>query len=255
MNLRRDGTQIAGLVLAVCLTAVLAVALWWGFLRGDGLIAAHGMRVDIDFREVPDGAPPSTFAAGQPAMLAISPDDPAATITVDGGRLSYRPTVDGVVAAYLSTPDLGAPVRELGASWVIAPGKGTHGAIALVVSNGIRDGYPPTVAPISVHFVANAINWNLSVMKESGGQLEPVAAAPFAKPLLQDGVTVHTVTIGVAGDTATLQLPDGEQKVVRDPRISQWRGRYATFEIYANHGLTDSLGSFETVWADSRSND
>lgn len=253
MRLRRDGRRIGGVLLAVFLTAVLALALWWGFLRDGELVSAQGMKVEMDFSAVPPGAPPSTFDSGQPAALASSPTDPSASVTVDGGLLTYRPTVEGAVAAYLSTPDLGAPVRALGASWVFQPGQGTYGAIALIVSDDIRDEFPPTLAPISIHFVATAINWNVSVKKANGGQLEPVGAGSFAQPLVEDGETVHTAAIEIDGDTATLRLPDGRSQRVNDPRISQWRGRYATFEIYANHGLTDSMGAFKNVWADSRS--
>lgn len=252
MNLRRDGTQIAGIVLAVLLTAVLAVALWWGFLRDGELAAAQGMKVELDFAANPDGAPPNTFDSGQPLVLSKSPTDPGANFFVQNGRLTYRPTLEGSAAAYLSSPDLGAPVSSLGARWVFQPGEVGHGAIALVVSRGIQDDYPPTLAPLPVHFVATAINWNLSILRDEGGQLEPIAAASFEKPLLEDGATVHSVTIDIDGDSATIQLPDGGQRVVRDPRISQWQGHFATFEAYSNNGLTDSIGAFENVWADSR---
>ncbi len=57
------------------------------------------------------------------------------------------------------------------------------------------------------------------------------------------------------GETATIELPDGDRQEVRDPRISEWQGNYATFEVYSNDGLVDSVGAFERVWADSRSKD
>lgn len=255
VNLRRDGTQVAGIALAVFLTAVLAVALWWGFLRDGDLATAQGIKVELDFSAVPDGAPPTTFEAGQPVVVSQSPTDPGANFSVRNGRLTYRPTVDGAAAAYLSTPDLGAPVSSLGASWVFESGEdggGGNGAIALVVSSGIQEEYPPTLAPFPIHFVATAINWNLSVLKSDGGKLEPIAAASFKEPLVQNGATVYRVTIDIDGDAATIELPNGERRVVRDPRISQWQGNFATFEVYSNNGLTDSIGAFEHVWADSR---
>ena len=251
MNLRRDGTQVAGVVLAVLLTAILAVALWWGFLRDGELAAAQGTKVELDFAAIPDGAPPNNFDTGQPLVLSESPTDPGADFVVQNGRLTYRPTRDGSAAAYLSSPDLGAPVNSLGARWVFQPGGGGHGAVALVVSRGIQDGYPPTLAPLPIHFVATAINWNLSILRDEGGQLEPIAAASFEEPLREDGATAYSVTIDIEGDSAKIQLPDGGQRVVRDPRISQWQGHFATFEAYANNGLTDSIGAFENVWADS----
>jgi hypothetical protein len=252
VTVRVRGRQLGGVALAVLLTFVLAVALWWGFLRDGNAAAAQGSRVTLDFAAVPDGAPPATFDNGQPLTVSQSPTDRGANFFVSRGRLSYKPTVEGPAAAYLTTGDLGAPVRSLGASWVFAPGAGSHGAIALVVSHGIRDVYPPPQAPCPIHFVATATNWNLSVLKDDSSRLEPIAAATFAKPLAEDGTTVHTVKITVTGEKAAIELPDGSRQEVRDPRISEWEGNYATFEVYSNDGQTDSIGAFERIWADAR---
>lgn len=247
---RGDGSSIGAAVLAVALTAALTGVLWWGFQR-DGSAAPPGSHVYVDFAGASDGPPPARFDTGQHASYSTSPTDPGSDFTVRGGLLTYRPTINQVSAAYLSTPDMGSPVASLGASWVFSPGRGTYGAVALLVSRGTRNAMPPIAPPVAVHFVATAVNWTLAVAKDEETSLETIAAGRFEKPLLEDGATSYTVTIRLDQDQATIELPDGDRQVITDPRIWQWRGNFATFEVYSNHGLTDSIGGFNGVWARS----
>ncbi|OBB73338.1 hypothetical protein A5759_15640 [Mycobacterium sp. 852014-52144_SCH5372336] len=240
-------------MLAVALTAVLTGALWWG-LRQDGSAAPSGSHVYFDFTRASDGPPPARFDTGQRANYSTSPTDPGSDFSVNTGLLTYHPTIDQVSAAYLSTPDMGSPVASLGASWVFSPGRGTYGAVALLVSRGTRNAMPPIVPPVALHFVATAVNWTLAVAKDEETSLETLAAGRFEKPLREDGVTSYTVSIGIDRDRAAIELPDGDRQVVIDPRIWQWRGNFATFEVYSNHGLTDSIGGFNGVWARSTGN-
>lgn len=244
------GLSIAPVLLAVALTAVLASGLWWGLLRGSSPDPA-GTRASLDFTRIADGPPPTRFDTGQPASSSKSPQDPGSNFVVRNGRLTYQPTTNEVSAAYFSTLDMGAPLTSLGASWVFSPRKGTLGAIALLVSRGLRDAMPPITPPVPVHFVATALNWTLGVAKDENTPLETIAAGDFTAPLREDGATAYAVSIHINGDEVTIDLPDGGRTTVMDPRIAEWRGDYATFEVYSNHGLTDSLGGFERVWADS----
>jgi hypothetical protein len=250
MSWRSNGSRVAPVLLAVTLTAALAFALWWGFLR-DSHPDAAGIHVSLDFTGVTDGPPPSRFDTGQIAASSKSPTDPGSNFMVRNGRLTYRPTTNKVSAAYFSTPDMGAPVTSLGASWVFSPGDGTFGAIALLVSRGTQDPMPPIVPPVAVHFVATAVNWNLSVGQNEARPLETVATGDFAEPLKEDNATSYSVSIYLDGEKATINLPDGGKQIVKDPRISEWQGNFATFEVYSNYGLSDSIGGFEQVWADS----
>ncbi|MCG5431647.1 hypothetical protein LV457_04990 [Mycobacterium sp. MYCO198283] len=255
MNLQRDGSRIAGIVLAVVLTAVLAVALWWGFLRDPAQKAAEGMRVALEVSKAADGAPPSAFDTGQPATTSQSATDPGSNFVVRDGKLTYKPTTNDVSAAYYSTPNMGAPVNALGARFVFYPGQGTNGAVTLLISRGVRGELPWPVPPIPLHFVVTAVNWNLAVGKDEQTPLEIIAAGDHKEPLVEDGRTAYTVSAEIDGARVKLHLPDGQERVVEDARISQWQGNYATFEVYSNHGLTDSIGGFEELWADSRSRD
>lgn len=247
---RGDGPGIGPIVLAVALIVALTGALWWGFQR-DGSDDRSGSHVYFDFTSVSDGPPPARFDTGQRADYSTSTTDPGSDFTVRGGLLTYRPTINQVSAAYLSTPDMGSPVASLGASWVFSPGRGTYGAVALLVSRGTQKAMPPIVPPVAVHFVATAVNWTLAVAKDEKSSLETIAAGRFEKPLREDGVTSYAVSIRLDRDQATVELPDGDSHVVTDPRIWQWRGNFATFEVYSNYGLTDSIGAFTGVWARS----
>jgi hypothetical protein len=51
------------------------------------------------------------------------------------------------------------------------------------------------------------------------------------------------------GSELTLDLPQDVHRTISDARISEWQGSYASFELFANHGLTDSLPGLEKVWA------
>lgn len=51
------------------------------------------------------------------------------------------------------------------------------------------------------------------------------------------------------GAQVPVGLPGGTDKTASDPRFSDWRGSFATFELYSNHEATDSIGAFEKIWA------
>ena len=70
-------------------------------------------------------------------------------------------------------------------------------------------------------------------------------------PLTVDGATTYQASMSIDGSRATINLPDGSRRNLNDARISQWRGNYATFGVYSNSGLNDSVGAFEAIWATS----
>ena len=239
------------ILFALLATALVAGALYWGFLRDDKTTAPAGMRVELDFSRLENATSPTTFDTGQEAVLSQGTDDPGSAFVVSDGRMRFAPTREGPAAAYLTTPDLGAPVTSLGAKWVFQPRGGTSGAMSLLVSRGVRPAAPPIVPPIPVHYVVTPTNWNFGVWKEYTSGLEVIAAGQFEQPLAQDGSTVYETNLEIDGSRVTINLPDGDRRIVNDPRISQWRGNFASFESYANNGLTDSAAAFEDVWATS----
>jgi hypothetical protein len=244
---RQDGTA-AQVTFALVMAVAVAVALWWGFLRENAPMRAPGIRVEADFTHLPDGPAPDHFDGGQPATVVAGPDNPRDLFRIIHGRLTYQPTTQGTAAAYFSTPDLGASVKGIGARFVFLPGSGTRGAITLVLSRGIDKHDPPMIRPLPVNFVVTPINWYISVARSDGSPLEVVAASNFSQPLREDGKTAYEARLTIDGAQVTVDLP-GTHLRVSDPRFSEWQGSFATFELYSNHGATDSIGAFEKLWA------
>jgi len=250
MSLKKDSAIKAALVVVCAL--VISVVLYAGLVRNDAE-PVPSSSVSLDFSALPDGDLPGDFADGAPATNSNDHVPPASRMRIVDGAMTFAPTEPGTVAGYLSTPDLLSPVTGMRAKWVFRPGKGTMGAIALVVSKGIKaDQFPPLTPPISIHLVVTPVNWNLAVQNPSQDQGLQYVGQGFLKAELEtDGKTEYDVGVRIDQGTATIDLPDGTSATVKDPRISQWRGNFATFEIFANHGSTDANGAFREIWAAS----
>jgi hypothetical protein len=239
---------VAQVVFALALAIVVAVTLWWGFVRENAPLAPPGIGIEADFTAMHDGPAPQTFDGGQPATVAAKPDDSGDRLRIDHGRLTYRPTTQGRALAFISSPDLRSSVKGMGARFVLSPGSGTLGAVTLIVSRGVDKRGPSVTSPLAINFVVTAINWNISVSQNDSSPLEVVATDSFRQPLRQDGRTAYEVRLTIDGAQVTIDLP-GTRRRVSDPRFSEWAGSYATFELFSNHGATDSVGAFEKIWA------
>jgi hypothetical protein len=73
----------------------------------------------------------------------------------------------------------------------------------------------------------------------------------FDVPLKQDARRVYETQVEIKGERADIELPDGQHQIVRDHRIADWPGSFATFEASLEHGLTDSRVGFTEIWAQS----
>jgi hypothetical protein len=248
LSIGRRYQTLAQVVFALVLAAVVTVALWWGFLREHTPMGAPGIRVQADFTAMPNGRAPDHFDGGQPATVLATPDDAGDQLGIQHGRLTYQPTTQGVAVAYFSSPDLASSVKSMGARFVFRPGSGTQGAIGLVVSRGIDKRVPPMIRPLPINLVVTPINWNISISRTDNAPLEVVGAGDFQQPLREDGQTPYEARLTIDGAQVAVELP-GTHKVVTDPRFSEWQGSFATFELFANHGATDSIGAFEKIWA------
>ncbi|WP_428338383.1 hypothetical protein [Mycobacterium sp.] len=245
---RRRYQNQGQIVFAVALAVLVAVTLWWGFLRESAPMATPGIRVQADFTAMPNGPAPDHFDGGQPATVLASPDDFGDRLRIQHGRLTYQPTTQGSATAFFSSPDLGSSVKSMGARFVFRPGSGTRGAITLVVSRGIDKRVPPMVRPLPIQFVVTPINWYIAVAHNDGAPLEVIAADFFQHPLREDGQTPYEARLTINGAQVTVDLPGTHQRV-NDPRFSEWQGSFVTFELWSNHGVTDSIGAFEKIWA------
>ncbi|BBY28625.1 hypothetical protein GCM10023114_18460 [Mycolicibacterium sediminis] len=196
-----------------------------------------------------DGPPPPTFGPGPATLAADPPSDPGAQLRIAGGRLTNDPSGPGRAAGYYTSADLGGPITRIGARWTFAPRGGSQGAMALVVSrNGLN-------LPFSVHLNITPKFWSFGVWPAGGGPgtgLQTLGYEQFDVPLAQDGTTEHETQVVIEGERVDVTLPDGEHRVIRDPRIAEWAGSFATFEVYADNAMTDSRAGFTDVWAESR---
>lgn len=241
------------MVLALLLTAVLGFVLYWGFLRPADTPASGGMRVSADFAASPDGPVAPRFDTGQPTFVSDTADDPGARFRVENGCITFAPNSTERAAAYLSTPDMERPVHTIGADIVFRRPGATQGAAALVVSDGFdASQVPPMKTPFPIHFVITPINWNLSVQKSTSEGLDVVAAGSIDPPLSEAGDQPFRVQLSISGGQVTLDISTGIHEIIKDPRIAEWAGNFATFESFANFGQTDSTACFQDVWADSR---
>lgn len=247
---RRSIRTIVQVAIALALAVMVAAALWWGFLREHAPANARGIKVEADFGAMKNGPAPDHFDGGQPATVLVTPEGASDQLSVQQGRLTYQPTSQETAVAYVSTPDLGSSVKGMGARFVFRKGSGTRGgAITLVVSRGIDKSHvPPMVRPLSINFVVTPINWNISISRTDRDPLQVVAAGDLPQPLQEDGQTIYEARLDIDGARVTVDLP-GVRRVFTEPRISEWQGSYATFELFANHGATDSLGAFQRIWA------
>jgi hypothetical protein len=245
----RPDRTVAQVAFALVLAVIVAVTLWWGFLREHAPMGGPlGIRVQADFTAMPNGPAPDHFDDGQPATVLAGSDDPGDQLRIQHGRLTYQPTTQGAATAYFSSPDLGSSVKSMGARFVFRPGSGTLGAITLVVSRGIDKRIPPMIMPLPIHLVVTPINWYIAVARTDGAPLAVVAADFFQHPLHEDGQTPYEARLTIDGAQVTVDLPGTHQRV-SDPRFSEWQGSFVTFELWSNHGATDSIGAFEKIWA------
>lgn len=245
-----SSTLAGRVVVALIVTCIAAVVIWYAFLRNDKPDA--GTSVKLDFSGLSqNSAPPAVFDTGQPAVISNNPIDPGSNFTIRDGKLTYAPTKDGPAGAAYST-DMRAPVTGIGARWVWEPrGDNNSGALSLSVSHAVQPDAPWIVPPIPVQFIVTPINWHLALLKDFGSQREDIAEEPFKDPLKVDGSTAYEVEIAIDGENVTIKLPDGSQRHYRDARVAQWKGNFASFGLYSNNGMTDSIGAFEKIWATS----
>ena len=86
LGARRTAVPAAQIVLAVMLAVIVAVTLWWGFVREHAPLGPPGIRVEADFTNTPDGPAPHRFDGGRPATIVASPDDAGDRLRVEHGR-------------------------------------------------------------------------------------------------------------------------------------------------------------------------
>ena len=163
-----------------------------------------------------------------------------------GGKLTNEPMVSGRAASYYTSASLGAPITTIGARWTFTSRGGTPGAVGLLVSQTALN------PPLPIHLSITPFLWSFGVWPpDRAAGLQTLQEQHFRVPLKQDGTRVYEAQIEITGERAYIELPNGEHQVIRDHRIAEWAGSFATFEAYSDHGLTDSRVGFTEIWARS----
>lgn len=164
-------------------------------------------------------------------------------LTVTGGALQTQAT-EGLAAGYAQV-DLGRPVTRIGAEFTFTGGTARGGAISLPVwAEPFQQTWPRKPASPS-HMVLTADTWQYAVYDNN--HLVGVASGVFTPPLPSD--TPLRLDIRLAGDTATVALPNGTTTTVTDPRIAG-PADYACFESFQMNAATMARVRMLHVWAD-----
>jgi hypothetical protein len=232
-------------------TSLIAAALFFDAIRDTTPSATVGSRAELDVTRLENGSPPQTFDTGQTALIAKS-TQPGAELLVRNGKLTFEPNSGGTAGVFYGTPDMQRPITKLGASWVYLPREDTvAGTISLIVSHGANPSIPSVDPPLSMQLIITPVSWNLGVRKDDASEASLIGAGIFDPPLAVDGTTTHEVSVLIDGSRVTVELPDGNRAHVNDARVAQWQGDFALFGLYSNDGLTDSVGGYQKVWAES----
>jgi hypothetical protein len=243
--------MVGRIVMALFATALTATALYFGVIRDTGTTAAVGSRAELDVTRQENGPPPKTFDTGQSALIAKS-TQPGAELVIRDGKLTFEPNAAGSAGVFYGTPDMQRPITKMGASWVFLPRKNTAGgAISLIVSHGAHPSVPSVDPPLPIQLIVTPVSWNLGVRKDDASEVSLIAAGNFYPPLAVDGTTTHEVSVLIDGSRVNVDLPDGTKVHANDARVAQWEGDFALFGLYANDGLTDSVGGYQKIWAES----
>jgi hypothetical protein len=228
---------------AVCLAAVTLVLL---------LIAAPVI-VDVALRGGRLSLSPAISArfAERSTLSAFKVYDNGANaggMRIQNGLLVHGPPIRAPAASYLEV-ELSNNISTIGAEAVFSE---PSGAVALVVwqrsvveawQNRSELSFPRA----GLHFVAYPNGWHLGVY--TGDSEDIIKTVTYSRPLVTDGRTRYRFELRKRGDDAWVDDPiSGESEVIREPRIAEWAGPWACWELY-EHTTNLKPAAFASVWA------
>lgn len=194
-----------------------------------------------DFTEQADGPPADPRIVLYDNSRGASAAHP---LTVIDGALQTQAT-EGLAGTYAEV-DMAGPVTRVGAEFEFTGGTQRGGAISLPVWTKTFSDSQEFVPDSPSHLVLTADGWGYSVY-ENNHQVG-LAEGTFDSPLPSN--TPLLLDIHLAGDTATVDLPDGTTATVTDPRIAN-PGQFATFESFQWDSATMARTRLLRVWADA----
>jgi len=198
---------------------------------------------ELDFSTIPDGSLPSHINGFE--LATVGGENNEYGLSVVKGRLCHGSPLGDNSASYLETT-LADPVTRIG---VTATFPEYSGSVALVVwQSSLADagGKTPNAG---IHFVVGANEWDfnewhIGVWEEGHGE-SILASGTFTSKGFNVPQTFEAIR---RDDTVVVELPDGQSRIVTDPRIAAWTGKFPTWELYEfRAGLEPA--SINSIWA------
>jgi hypothetical protein len=210
--------------------------------RCDDLSATQCDRVFDDFSS------PQLMSSndGTPLGVYNNGGNTAGLAAVDS-QLSHGAPKTPNAAGYLEAR-MAAPVTRIGAiASFHSVNSGAIGLLSwansLVAARG--KGSPGPAPNGGMHFAASSAEWILSIWDSAANAIDTLLEGPLS--LRADG-TEYPFEVVREGDTVTVRLPDGTTHSASDPRIGQWSGPWACWELY-EAGQTRVPATIEAIWA------
>ncbi len=153
-------------------------------------------------------------------------------------------------ATYFCTEDLGAKVTHVGARFKYAPnGGGNSGLVCIAITDRRWTVANVANTNMGVHFWCTPTSWALTVWVAGVGQVGVLDGTyKDGMRLTADGTTEYMMQCWIAGNKATIILPDGVRRVAIDERFTSLAGNFAFFESMPN-AANDDLACISTVRA------
>lgn len=194
--------------------------------------SGEGSRVSIDVSKA--GSQLATLG-GFPFAQAETQRN-ATPMVSSGGELRHgAPTTTNAVS-YLQLQNQPTPVTRIGATMTFSDTR--SGSVALVawqqsLVNSIRAGrlVGSSIPNAGIHFAADISGWHLGVWDGAASREVVILRGNYGATA---GVPV-SYQVDRAGSTATITDPDGVKSSITDPRIGEWTGQWATWELYENN--------------------
>lgn len=171
----------------------------------------------------------------------------ASGLAVVGSELTHGAPTGLNAAGYLEA-QMPSPVSRIG---VVAQFRSANsGAVGLVSSsesiaaanrNGVHDRLPNS----GVVFAATNTGWNFGVWDAVTNTQQVLLYGNLTLPMDGTGQAFEVIR---RGDTVTIRLPDGTMHAAADPRIADWSGSWAAWELY-EQDVERVPATLSAVWA------
>ncbi|WP_448221773.1 hypothetical protein [Gordonia iterans] len=159
------------------------------------------------------------------------------------GKLTHGRSERENAAVYFMLDRAPRNVSTIGA--VVDLSAASGGSFALLVGRGpVPDTETDPAPPTAVHFVADAEGWIYGVWSPGAGGQTVLAQGRYQHDF--DRGSAH-FAVDLTGDSAGVLLPDATAVQIRDSRIAEYAGSFATWELFEASAGTVPV-AFRKVW-------